>query len=114
MTQPIAFTTAMLAWGLLQFPKGYGSSRTNVLQQVQVCAKNVENNAPINTCFLVPFLIGCQALVSSAHPRCICRLLQIMHPMRRHRPCQNTFASVGFQLCDSKQLRPARRWARSF
>jgi hypothetical protein len=37
MTQPTAFTTAMLAWGLLQFPKGFkGGSQTGVLQQIQV------------------------------------------------------------------------------
>lgn len=36
MTQPIAFTTAMLAWGLLEFPKGYGSATAGVLAQIQV------------------------------------------------------------------------------
>lgn len=37
MTQPTAFTTAMLAWGLLQFPKGFkGGSTSGVLQQIQV------------------------------------------------------------------------------
>jgi hypothetical protein len=41
MTQPIAFTTAMLAWGLLQFPKGFGASKNGVLQQIQVRSASV-------------------------------------------------------------------------
>lgn len=37
MTQPLAFTTAMLAWGLMSFPQSYtGSVRTQTLQQIQV------------------------------------------------------------------------------
>ncbi len=36
MTQPTAFATSMLAWGVLSFPKGYGSSQTEALTQIQV------------------------------------------------------------------------------
>ena len=39
MTQPTAFTTAMLAWGLLSFPKGYASAKAKqqALDQIRVC-----------------------------------------------------------------------------
>ncbi len=46
MTQPIAFTTAMLAWSVLSFPKGLGGSKTDTLQQVQVCDKESIINQP--------------------------------------------------------------------
>jgi len=39
MTQPTAFSTTMLAWGLLSFPSGYGSSRTATLAQIQVSSR---------------------------------------------------------------------------
>jgi endoglucanase len=37
MTMPIAFTTSMLAWGMLAFPDGYAEAGTTkgVLEQVQ-------------------------------------------------------------------------------
>ena len=63
MTQPTAFTTAMLAWGLLQFPKGFGGSKTGVLQQIQVrCISLSQKRSHRHT------LLQCTAVTSPVLP----------------------------------------------
>lgn len=45
MTQPIAFSVAMLAWGLLAFPQSYtAAARAQTLQQIQVRASSGRQN----------------------------------------------------------------------
>ena len=50
MTQPTAFTTSMLAWGVLSFPTGYGSSKQQALTQIQVRSACVSCVSSLCTC----------------------------------------------------------------
>ncbi len=56
MTQPTAFTTTMLAWGVLSFPAGYGASKQKALTQIQVRSACVRYVSSLCTCASISLL----------------------------------------------------------
>jgi hypothetical protein len=47
MTQPTAFTTMMLAWGVIAFPNGYLGSRPAAMNSIQVTTARLLNEPTI-------------------------------------------------------------------